>query len=226
MSNFLMNDIKFFKKNHGIPAVKICGLTDPGQAAECVSLGADAIGLVFYRKSPRFVSTDRAVDICSSLSPSVITTGVFVNETYDFIMKRVDTCSLKAVQLHGSETPELVNKLAVTGVAVIKALFAGKNPCLNDAVMFNRASAFLVEYGRGVLPGGNAEKWDWGMAKQVKTDHALILAGGLTPENVKTAIKSALPDAVDVSSGVEISHGIKDLEKVKQFIENVKSVRR
>lgn len=221
-----MNDIKFFKKNHGIPAVKICGLTDPGQAAECVSLGADAIGLVFYRKSPRFVSTDRAVDICSSLSPSVITTGVFVNETYDFIMKRVDTCSLKAVQLHGSETPELVDKLAVTGVAVIKALFAGKNPCLNDAVMFNRASAFLVEYGRGVLPGGNAEKWDWGMAKQVKTDHALILAGGLTPENVKTAIKSALPDAVDVSSGVEISHGIKDLEKVKQFIENVKSVRR
>ncbi len=219
-----MKNIKFFKKNHGIPAVKICGLTDPCQAAECVSLGADAIGLVFYRKSPRAVSIDMAVDICSRLSSSVITTGVFVNETYDFIMKRVDACSLKAVQLHGSETPELVDKLAGTGIMVIKALFAGKNPCLKDAVLFNRASAFLVEYGRGVLPGGNAEKWDWGMAKQVRTDHALILAGGLTPENVKTAIKSALPDAVDVSSGVEISHGIKDLEKVKKFIENVKSV--
>jgi len=218
-----MKNIKFFKKNDDIPAVKICGLTDPCQAAECVSLGADAIGLVFYKKSPRAVSIDRAVDICSRLSSRVITTGVFVNETYDFIMKRVDTCSLKAVQLHGSETPELVDKLAETGIVVIKALFAGKKPCLKDAAAFNNASAFLVEYGKGILPGGNAEKWDWGMAKQVKTDHALILAGGLTPDNVRIAIKSALPDAVDVSSGVEISHGIKDLEKVKKFIENVKT---
>ncbi len=218
-----MKNKNFFKKRNGIPAVKICGLTDPGQAIECVKLGADAIGLVFYRKSPRSVSIDQAFDICGNLPSSVITTGVFVDENYDFIMKRVNACSLKAVQLHGNENSKLVNALSRTGLVVIKALFASRAPYLKDAALFNNANAFLAEYGgKGVLPGGNAEKWDWGMAKQLKTDHALILAGGLTPENVRTAIKSAMPDAVDVSSGVEISHGIKDLEKVKVFIEKVK----
>ncbi len=217
-----MGNTEFFKSGDGVPIVKICGLTDPFQAAGCAELGADAIGLVFYKRSPRYVSTDRAVEICSELPLEVITTGVFVNESYDFIMKRVEACSLRAVQLHGSETPGLVNKLAQAGVAVIKALFAGKKPFFIDTTMFDKASGFLVECGRGILPGGNAEQWDWKLAKQVVTDRAVILAGGLTPENVVKAVEFASPDAVDVSSGVEISHGKKDLNKVKAFIHNVK----
>ncbi len=218
-----MSDMNFFKRSDGIPFVKICGLTDPLEAIECVKSGADAIGLVFYDKSPRSVSIDKAVEICQCLSQDVVLTGVFVNEDYNFIMERVDACSLKAVQLHGSESPELVRELSSSGVMVIKALFAEKKPYLKDAALFTDASAFLVECGMGNLPGGNAERWDWQMAKQVEADCALVLAGGLTPDNVVKAIKLASPDGVDVSSGVEISYGRKDLKKVKQFIKNVKS---
>lgn len=213
---------KLFKKNN-TPAVKVCGLTNPFEALECVKLGADAIGLVFYRKSPRFVAIEQAVEICRVMPPDVITTGVFVNETYDFIMERVKKCSLKAVQLHGNESPKLVHELARTGLVVIKALFAGKEPCIENAHLFADASAFLVEHGSGILPGGNAEQWNWGTAKKISTDHIMILAGGLTPENVRTAIAEAAPDAVDVSSGVEISPGRKDLKKVKLFIQAVAS---
>ncbi len=211
----------FKKKGNGTPAVKICGLTDPFEAVECAKFGVDAIGIVFYRKSPRFVSMKQAAEICSALPSDIFTTGVFVDESYDFIMERVERCSLKAVQLHGNESLELVHKLAKTGTIVIKALFAGKKPFFENADLFIDASAFLVECGKGILPGGNAEQWNWEMAKKITKDHTIILAGGLTPYNVRTAIASAAPDIVDVSSGVEISHGKKDIEKVKLFIKNV-----
>ncbi|MEA1966851.1 MAG: phosphoribosylanthranilate isomerase [Thermodesulfobacteriota bacterium] len=208
------------KKKNNIPAVKICGITDPYEAEQCVKLGADAIGLVFYKKSPRYVSKESAAKICEKLPVGVITTGVFVNENYDFIMERVNKCSLKAVQLHGNESPDLVKKLAGTGLIVIKALFAGKKPYMHDALLYKDVSAFVVEYGKGVLPGGNAETWDWEMAKEITADQTLLLAGGLDPDNVEKAIRSANPDAVDVSSGVEIYPGKKDLAKVKAFINN------
>ena len=204
------------------PWIKICGLTDPENALECANLGADAIGLVFFEKSPRNVSIKRAAQISNALPDHILTTGVFVNVSYENIMEKVNRCSLKGVQLHGREPPDLVNRLLKKNLIVIKAFFATKEPFLTQTHRYEKASFFLVEYGRGTLPGGNAESWNYGMSLQLKTKTPLVLAGGLHPGNICLAIKTAKPDAVDVSSGVEKTFGIKDLNKVKSFITQVK----
>jgi len=207
-------------KKPNVPQVKICGLTNPDEASFCVSLGADAIGCVFFPKSPRNVSLDQAKKIVNALPSISKTVGVFVNESFETIMRMVEHCGIHAVQLHGQEPPELPEKLRQQGLTVIKALFVEKNPLLSK-VMDYQVSAYLVECGKGKLPGGNAVSWAWGDALKFGEEHPLILAGGLTPENISTAIACALPDAVDVSSGVELSPGKKDLDKVTSFIRAV-----
>ena len=206
------------------PLVKICGLTDPDEAVQCRALGADAIGLVFYEKSPRHLSIDQARAITRALPRDTITVGVFVNADHGYIMERVTACSLKAVQLHGQESPELVKALAQTGVWVIKTLFAQQQPGFDMARTYEDVWGFLVEDGRGALPGGNARPWEWNRAGKINTDTRarLILAGGLDPDNVQQAVNSVGPDMVDVSSGVELSHGRKDLKRVATFIQAVK----
>lgn len=206
------------------PFIKICGLTDPETALVCANLGADAIGLVFFKKSPRNVSAATAALISNALPHHILTIGVFVNNTYDEIMEKVSRCSLKGVQLHGNESPDLIDRLRKENLVVIKALFAKKQPFLTDADSYQNAGFFLVEYGKGVLPGGNAESWDYGLSLQLKTNIPVILAGGLTPANVRQAITSANPAGIDVSSGVEKSPGIKDLIKVKSFIAQARSL--
>jgi len=202
------------------PQVKICGLTRVDEAQGCVELGAAAIGCVFFPKSPRNVSEEQARSICRSLPPRVCSVGVFVNEGFSAIMGKVERCGLKAVQLHGLESDDLVKKLLGEGVRVIKALFINGTPA-PDVVGAYSASAYLVECAGGPLPGGNAKTWDWSSAASLCTQYPVVLAGGLNPENVGEAIKAALPDALDVSSGVESSPGRKDLDKVKRFMEGV-----
>ena len=202
------------------PQVKICGLTLVEQALQCADLGADAIGCVFYPKSPRHLTNDRAGEICSAVRDRVKTVGVFVNETFSSIMNRVECCQLSAVQLHGQESPELVRRLCNQNLQVIKALFIDGNPSLKDAENYP-ASAFLVECGQGKLPGGNALQWNWDQARSFGEKHPLIIAGGLSPENVSHAIKVSSPHAVDVSSGVESNPGNKDIGKVAVFLNTV-----
>lgn len=201
--------------------IKICGLMDLDDAVACANYGADAIGFIFYPKSPRYVRDEQAREISLSLGGAAKTVGVFVNETESTILKKIDTCLLDTVQLHGNESVQLVERLIRKGVRVIKALFEQKAPDLTRIYHYP-ASAFLVECGRGKLPGGNAMTWNWGQAKPVGLQFPLILAGGLDPQNVEEAIVHAEPDAVDVSSGVEISPGKKDMNKVKAFIKTVR----
>ncbi len=208
------------KKAQKRPFVKICGLTDPAAAGACARMGADAVGLVFFEKSPRYVSDDRAKEISRVLGQETLATGVFVNETYDWIMEKVDKIPLQAVQLHGSEKPELVAKLARQGVIVIKAVFAGKEPFLESASAWAKASYLLAECGAGALPGGNAEEWNWAEAARIRSQTPVIVAGGLTPGNVRAALEQSGSAGADISSGVESAPGIKDLEKVKAFIRN------
>jgi len=210
--------------NDYIPQIKICGLTEVSQALECAALGADAIGCIFFPKSPRNISETRAKEICSALPQDITTVGVFVNETFSFIMNKVEKCGLKAVQLHGQESPGLVKQLRRQGLKVIMGLFMSREPGLDKAGEYE-ADAFLIECGQGKLPGGNAKTWDWSTARPFGADYPFILAGGLSPDNVTQAITQAQPDAVDVCSGVELMPGKKDIEKVKNFIENVKSCR-
>ncbi len=204
------------------PMVKICGLTDPHEAKKCVELGADAIGLVFYEKSPRHISIDQARRITDNLPESAISVGVFVNADPEYIMERIVACDLKAVQLHGQESPELVTQLARSGIRVIKALFAEQAPGFDTVTAYEDAWGFLVEHGKGTLPGGNAEAWEWDRANKIKEVRNLILAGGLDPDNVQQAVAKTAPFMVDVSSGVEHSFGRKDLARVAQFISAAK----
>jgi phosphoribosylanthranilate isomerase len=205
------------RKGRPCPQVKICGLTRTEEAVSCAELGADAIGCVFYPASPRNVSRSRARAIVRALPEGVTPVGVFVDASFSTIMETVEDCGLRAAQLHGAESPELVEKLLRKGVPVIKALFVDGSPSVRTASRF-RARAFLVECARGKLPGGNALTWNWEAARPTGEKFPLVLAGGLDPENVIRAIEAARPDAVDVSSGVESAPGRKDPGKVAAFM--------
>lgn len=205
------------------PQIKICGITAVEDGIACASLGADAVGLVFYPKSPRYVDASRAADICSALRADVAKIGVFVDESYDAIMEKANYCGLTGVQLHGGESPGLARRLRESGLLVIKALYINKTPMLEDAETFE-GTAFLVESAGGKLPGGNALSWDWETVRDFGRTHPMILAGGLSPDNVAGAIAAAMPAGVDVSSGVEAVPGRKDYNKVRIFIHAVHSL--
>jgi phosphoribosylanthranilate isomerase len=149
--------------------------------------------------------------------------GVFVDEPIDVILEKAHRFKLTAVQLHGHETPSDISQIKKGGLKVIKALFQKREPSF-QAVSLYRPSAFLLECGKGQLPGGTAEVWNWADAKMITAHTPMILAGGLTPENVGRAIALSQPQAVDVSSGVEAYPGKKDLSKIKAFVTAVDSM--
>jgi len=202
--------------------VKICGLTKIDEAQKIAALGVNAIGFVFYPKSRRHISVKKAKEIQRSLPSKVSCVGVFVDESFSSIMQKVNDCHLDAVQLHGNETREMVSKLKKENLNVIKALYMEDEPNIKNAKKYE-ASSYLVECCPGKLPGGNARSWNWNKTRSYKTNAPLILAGGLTPDNIEEAVLSCMPDAVDISSGVEISPGHKDILKVKHLLKNLKS---
>lgn len=196
------------------PQIKICGLTQPQEAARCAAGGADAIGYIFYPPSPRSITAKRAAQISRVLPGAVCPVGVFVDENYDTVMQTAQTAGLRAVQLHGRESPALVDRLRTAGLKVIKALFYNGAPDFK-AIARYAADAYLVECVGGPLPGGNALSWNWSATRNLSTIAPVILAGGLTPHNITRAIREAQPDAVDVSSGVEQRPGRKDPAQVR-----------
>lgn len=209
---------------HLYPQIKVCGLTIPEEAVACARLGADAIGLVFYPPSPRYLELERAAEITAALPPAVAAVGVFVDPDWRFLSSVIDRCKLGVVQLHGNETPELARRIRDEwGVKVVKALFTAKAPGLDLAKDFSVA-AYLVECGKGPLPGGNAEAWNWAAAADFARRYPTALAGGLAPDNVARAVAAALPAAVDASSGLESKPGRKDLTKVADFIRAVRGI--
>ena len=208
------------KPDLNVPQVKVCGLTRVADALACLDAGVDAIGLVFYPPSPRFVLTVMAAEIAAAVSERAVTVGVFVDETYETIIRYAEDCQLQAVQLHGQESPAMVRRLRRHNLTVIKTLFHTRKPFFTGAADYD-ASAFLLECGSGRLPGGNAASWPWQTARDIDRDKPVIMAGGLTPENVSTAIHRGLPDAVDVSSGVESVPGRKNSTQIKSFLKAV-----
>jgi phosphoribosylanthranilate isomerase len=212
-------------RNHDFqtpPQVKVCGLTMVDEAVACAEMGADAIGLVFYPPSPRFLSGRSAREISMSLPEKIWKVGVFVDESFSNLMEKAEFCRLNCVQLHGSESPSVVEALESAGIRVIKSLFVKKRPFLSEAALY-RPSAFLIESGDGPVPGGTGINWNWGKAAELAGKLPCILAGGLNPENVSEAIFAVGPDAVDVSSGVESEPGRKDLGKMRAFITAVRN---
>ena len=205
-----------------VPQVKICGLTRKDEAVACAALGANAVGFVFYTKSPRFITPEQAHDIATALPARICRVGVFVDESYEMIVQTAQNIGLRTIQLHGAEPPALVEKLKSQGLWVVKALFNTRKPFYKEANSYG-ANAYLIESGIGPLPGGNARSWDYSELQGFAWEHPLVLAGGLSLANIVEAIQQCQPDAVDISSGVELSPGRKDLKRVKSIISAVRS---
>mgnify|MGYP006081658979 FL=1 len=198
--------------------VKICGTTSLKDAFLAVESGADAIGFIFYKMSPRNISQKEAKEIILQLPPFIETVGVFVNETSDKINRIAEQCKLNSIQLHGEESPALCRRVKRK---VIKA-FRVKNADSLKSIASYDVSGFLLDSYNDGSKGGTGQVFDWNLALRVKKQGPVILAGGLNPYNVFTAIHRVKPYGVDVCSGVENSPGIKDHEKIREFIKSVR----
>ena len=200
--------------------VKICGITNVEDALLACELGADAIGLNFYSESPRCISPFMASKIIRNLTPFVAPVGIFVNWDASPITTLAKALGLSAVQLHGDEAPKLVGEIAKK-VPVIKALHVAKGSVPPPFAKYRAATAFLLDAPHSGQYGGTGKTADWGAAHIGAKSHRILLAGGLTPENVAEAILAVRPYAVDVTSGVESKPGKKDPAKLRAFFEAV-----
>ena len=201
--------------------VKICGITNLTDALLSVSYGADALGFIFYEKSPRFITVKVAEEIISVLPPFVQTVGVFVNETADDVNRIADTCKLDCVQLSGEESAEFCKKITRR---VIKAFRIKDERSLLPMPTY-KVGGYLLDAFVENLHGGTGETCDWTLVRRAEEYGPIILAGGLTPDNVAEAILQTEPYGVDVCSGVEESKGKKDPEKIKAFIRAARNIR-
>ena len=198
--------------------VKICGMTSAQDALHAAECGADAVGFIFHKKSPRFITPREAKVIAAELPPFVLRVGVFVNETVERIHKIADNCGLDIVQLHGIETPAFCNRIRKK---VIKVFRVQDAESLASLAQF-KVDGFLLDTFKDGQFGGTGQVFDWALVKQAKKFGTVIVAGGLNSSNIAEAIEKSRPYAVDVCSGVEKKPGIKDLKKVQEFIEAAK----
>lgn len=203
--------------------VKICGLTNLDDARVAVDAGADALGFIFFPGSPRYVTPAAAARIIAQLPPFIAKVGVFVDESLAGIQETLTATGIDTVQLHGSESPALCEKLSESRLKIIKA-FRVKDQSSLAALKDFRASAFLLDsYVPGQL-GGTGAKFNWDLAIQAAGfGTPIILAGGLLPENIGDAVSKVSPYGVDVSSGVESAPGKKHHAKVRAFITAARS---
>lgn len=202
--------------------VKICGMTSLNDVKVAVDGGVDAVGFIFYKKSPRSVTMQEVREIVLELPPFVDSVGVFVNETAEQINKIADHCKLDRVQLHGDESPAFCKKIRRRVIKAIRVKDIQSLKKLSDYPV----SSFLLDTFSEDQYGGTGKVFDWNLAFPAKKYGPIILAGGLTPINVHQAIQRIQPYGVDVCSGVESQPGIKDHKKMKAFLKNVKAERK
>jgi phosphoribosylanthranilate isomerase len=198
--------------------VKICGITRPEDGCNAAACGVDAIGLVFYEKSPRVVTLEQARNICDALPPFVSTVALFVNPEASLVAQVLGTVPIDLLQFHGTESAEFCNEFVRPYIKAI-AMREGLDPM---AVMANypAAAGFLFDADLPDIHGGGGVSFDWSKLPE-KSVNPVILAGGLTPENVAAAVAQTRPYAVDVSSGVELGKGIKAVDKIEAFMKGV-----
>ena len=204
--------------------VKICGITNLEDALEAVAAGADALGFNFYKPSPRYITPHAARAIIEQLPDSVLTVGVFVNEdSPQAVMTIANESGIKALQLHGDESPDYCRELAAN-TQVIKTLavsdsFDPKRPAAYQV------DAIMLDTRDNSLRGGTGRVFDWSIAQQVsQIVPKLYLAGGLSPENVEEAINRVRPYAVDACSSLEDRPGTKNRERMRAFVDTVRSM--
>jgi phosphoribosylanthranilate isomerase len=205
--------------------VKICGVTNGRDARAACELGAYALGFNFHDRSPRVIAPAEAWKLRRQLPSDVQAVGVFVNWKPVAVVALAEALELSAVQLHGDESPRHATSCA-RRVSVIKAFRVTSELSLAELAKFRRVSGFLLDGARAGQYGGTGHTADWDFARRAAATRPIILAGGLTPENVAEAILAARPQAVDVASGVESRPGKKDHGKMREFFSEVERANR
>ena len=193
--------------------VKICGITTYEDAEIAVNYGASAIGMIFYKGSPRYIYPEKVEEWISAIPEKMKKVGVFVNEKRKNIKTIVEKLNLDYIQLHGDESPEYCEKMIRP---VIKAFRVGTD--FDPAVLGNfQVQAFLFDTYQKGKPGGTGISLNWGLISNLKTNTPIILSGGLNPDNITEGIETVQPSAVDVNSGVESEPGVKDKVRVEKL---------
>ena len=201
--------------------IKICGLTDPENSKQIASLDIHAIGLVFFNESPRAVSIEQANEIIQELPPFINKVGLFVNASSNFVDQVLNSVNIDTIQFHGDESSSDCSQFQMPFIKAIR-MREGTN-LLKQAEEFSSAAGLLLDSFEEDSYGGTGKSFDWNLIKN-NLDLPIILAGGLNKDNIMSAIEKTQPYAIDISSGVEVDKGIKDIEKTKEIIEIVKSI--
>lgn len=208
-------------------SVKICGLSEPENLAVAINAGARFVGFVFYPPSPRNVSFDIAWNLARAVPTGVRSVGLFVNPEDEQLERIATGIQLDMIQLHGDETPGRINEIKQRfAMPVIKAIRVHDERDLDDLEGFEAAADWLLFDAKppnATLPGGTGESFDWNILKGRTFKKPWMLSGGLDSNNVKDALNTLKPNAVDISSGVESAPGVKDAEKIESFIKAVKN---
>ena len=198
--------------------LKVCGITRPEDAARAVAEGATALGFVFCTRSPRYVAPECAARIIASVPPAVLTVGVFVDAAEGDVDDVAERTGIGAVQLHGNEPPSFV---VAGGRRVLRSMTLASAAATCEA--WPHRVTLLLDAADPVRRGGTGTMVDWDAAARVARQRPIVLAGGLTPENVAAAIATVRPFGVDVSSGVEAAPGVKDHTKLTEFLANARA---
>jgi phosphoribosylanthranilate isomerase len=199
--------------------IKICGITNLDDALAAAESGADALGFVFFKDSPRAILPEKAATIIVKLPAFITAVGVFANESRDEIQKAAEVTGIDVIQLHGNESPDACR----LSRRVIKGIRVKNIESLEPLKKYEGlVSAILLDTFTPHMLGGTGQVFNWEIAVEAKKFGRIILAGGLTPENISEAIRRVKPYAVDVSSGVEMEKGKKDHQKMRLFIERAK----
>jgi len=212
--------------------VKICGITNLEDARVAIDAGTDMLGFIFYPSSPRYIAPERAREIVDAIRHSqyaIRFVGVFVNESAEHVRAVIEQTQIDLAQLHGHESAEMVREFAPrvyktlqpTDAAHAQLLIISYRSALNGNM-----PAFIIDGKPQKLPGGNGTRADWDIAAEIAREFPILLAGGLHAENVAEAVRAVRPWGVDVSSGVEKSPGVKDHDKVREFIAKAKNLPR
>lgn len=204
--------------------IKICGISRPEDALYAAQLGVDAIGMVFYPPSPRHVEIEQACDIVAALPPFVTVVGLFVDPAPDQVQDVMQRVAIDVLQFHGEETAQACQHIAGNSRSYIKAIRMREGVKLADkAERYANAAALLLDAYRPGVPGGTGEAFEWSRVP-ASMDKPIVLAGGLTADNVDEAIRQVRPYAVDISGGVESDKGVKDQGKMAAFVAAVRAV--
>lgn len=199
--------------------IKVCGMRDMAEVAEVVAAGVDAVGFIFVEESPRRVDPDTVRKIVRTLPPFVDAVGVFVDQESAVVNEIVQYCGLTKVQLHGSEPPDYCGEI---DCRVLKAFRVGPASTAAELQAYaGEVSAFLLDTFQEGTAGGTGRTFDWSLPARLHPPGPVVLAGGLTPENVGEAIRRVRPFAVDFNSGVEVAPGRKDMDRVRAAIAQV-----